>query len=72
MDPLLSIQDLSVGFATDDGLVQAVRNVSFDINPREVVAVVGESGSGKSVTAMSIMRLHPGSARVTGSIRVRG
>ena len=71
-EPLLSIKNLSVSFPTDDGVVDAVRDVSFDVRPGEVVSVVGESGSGKSVTAMSIMRLHPKTARMTGSITFDG
>ncbi len=57
-ETLLNIDDLSVRFATQQGSVDAVRHVSFDINKRQTVALVGESGSGKSVTALSIMRLH--------------
>jgi len=71
-DPVLSIDDLSVSFPTDDGMVHAVRNVSFDVNPGEVVAVVGESGSGKSVTALATMRLHPKAASISGAVRFRG
>ncbi|MCC6226039.1 MAG: ABC transporter ATP-binding protein [Microthrixaceae bacterium] len=57
--PLLEIGDLRVGFRTDDGLVQAVRGVDLAVAGGEVVAVVGESGSGKSVTALSVLGLHP-------------
>lgn len=51
--PILQIRDLTVKF----GSFTAVDSLSFDLNPRETLAIVGESGSGKSVTAMSIMRL---------------
>ncbi len=70
--PLLSVKDLSVAFATDDGLVQAVNAISFDLHPGETLAVVGESGSGKSVSAMAIMRLLPSYARVSGTISFDG
>ncbi|MFD1046669.1 ABC transporter ATP-binding protein, partial [Kibdelosporangium lantanae] len=69
---LLEIKDLSVDFGTEDGLVHAVRNVSFTFGRREVLGVVGESGSGKSVSSMAIMGLLPKTARVTGSIRFLG
>ncbi|HYE55471.1 MAG TPA: ABC transporter ATP-binding protein, partial [Chitinophagaceae bacterium] len=59
MQPLLSISDLSVQFETEASVTEAVRNVSFDVNRGEIVAVVGESGSGKSVTALSILQLLP-------------
>jgi len=69
--PLLEIANLSVDFKTANGLVRAVRTVSFTIRPNEVVAVVGESGSGKSVTALSIMGLLPPPDRlqISGEIR---
>ena len=57
--PLLSVRNLSIGFQTDEGLVMAVENVSFEINEGQTLGLVGESGSGKSVTALSVMRLLP-------------
>ncbi|HEX7105584.1 MAG TPA: ABC transporter ATP-binding protein [Acidothermaceae bacterium] len=70
-DALLVIDNLSVGFPTEDGVVQAVRGVSYTLRPREVLGIVGESGSGKSVTSMAVMGLLPKSARVAGSVRFR-
>jgi oligopeptide/dipeptide ABC transporter ATP-binding protein len=56
---LLSIRNLSTHFYTEQGLVRAVQDVSFDIPAGKTLAVVGESGCGKSVTALSMMRLIP-------------
>jgi peptide/nickel transport system ATP-binding protein len=60
--PLISVKDLTLRFKTDEGLVTAVNNVSFDIAPGEVLGLVGESGSGKSVTAKSLMMLNADNA----------
>jgi oligopeptide transport system ATP-binding protein len=57
--PLLQVRNLTTRFRTERGLLTAVDQVSFDIDPGETVAIVGESGSGKSVTALSVMRLIP-------------
>ena len=64
--------DLSVRIPTEDGVVAAVRGVSFSIRPGQVLGVVGESGSGKSITALSIMGLQPRHAIVGGSIQFAG
>ena len=70
-EAILSVDDLTVGFPSDDGLVRAVRGVSYDLMPGEVLGIVGESGSGKSVSSLAVMGLLPKSARVTGSVKFR-
>ena len=65
-EALLEVRDLSVRFVTDDGATQAVDRLSFSLAPGEVLGIVGESGCGKSVTMMSLLRLLPETAVVTG------
>ena len=71
--PVLQVKDLKTQFFTDDGVVQAVDGVSFDLYPGETLGIVGESGCGKSVTALSILRLiqRPGRI-VAGQILFKG
>jgi peptide/nickel transport system ATP-binding protein len=64
--PLLEVTDLSVRFDTDDGPVHAVDRMAFTLEEGEVLGIVGESGCGKSVTCMSLVRLLPETATVTG------
>jgi peptide/nickel transport system ATP-binding protein len=72
-EPLLTVEDLRVSFATEEGIVQAVEGVSFELTPGEILAVVGESGSGKSVTAMTLMGLTRGpNARFDGTAHYKG
>lgn len=70
---ILSVQNLRVSFKTDEGLVHAVRGVSFDLHQGETLCIVGESGSGKSVTSKTIMGILPASAIIeSGSVRYEG
>ncbi len=71
--PVLSVKNLSTSFRVNDEWKTVVRNISFDIAPRETVAIVGESGSGKSVTSLSIMRLlAKHSSRIEGQVMLGG
>jgi peptide/nickel transport system ATP-binding protein len=63
---LLQVRDLAVDYATENGVVRAVRDISFDIQPGEVLGLAGESGSGKSTVAFAIARLHRPPAFISG------
>ncbi len=69
-EPLLTVDNLTLRFRTDEGLVTAVDDVSFSLQPGEVMGLVGESGSGKSVTAKSLMQLNPRNAVYTPESRI--
>jgi peptide/nickel transport system ATP-binding protein len=71
-DAVLEVRDLRVAFPTPRGLLRAVQGVSFDLARGETLGVVGESGSGKSVTALSLIRLLPPRAQVSGSVLYNG
>ena len=68
---LLDVKQLEVAFPTDDGLVQAVRNVSFSVDKGKTLGIVGESGSGKSVSTQTIMGLTRG-ANISGEALFNG
>ena len=71
--PILKVRDLAVEFATYGGHVKAVRGVSFDVFPGEILSIVGESGCGKSVTLQTLMGLIPcPPGRVTSGSAVLG
>ncbi len=74
MESLLRVDNLSVEFRTDSGVVRAVDGVSWSVRAGQTVAIVGESGSGKSVSALSVLRLLPEPpARITaGQIHFEG
>jgi oligopeptide/dipeptide ABC transporter ATP-binding protein len=71
--PLLEVENLSVRFHGESGVVRAVDNVSFQVKAGEMLGIVGESGSGKSVTSLSILGLMPPNGRIaSGSVRLDG
>jgi oligopeptide/dipeptide ABC transporter ATP-binding protein len=69
---LLQVTDLEVNFSSSDADVHALRGVSFDLRPHEVLGIVGESGSGKSVTGLAILGLLAKNAVVSGSVSMKG
>jgi len=70
--PILSVNQLTTSFHTQEGWRDVIRNINFTVGARETVAIVGESGSGKSVTALSILRLLGDNARSQGHVEFEG
>ncbi len=68
--PLLTVSQLSVSFTTNDGVVDAVQDVNFELYKGETLAIVGESGSGKSVSTNAVMRLLPANAIVDPNAKI--
>ena len=71
-EPLLSVRNLSVSFASEAGTVHAVRDMNFDLYRGKTIGIVGESGSGKSVTSLAVMGLLDKNASVKGSVKYMG
>ena len=71
-EPLLSVRNLQISFASEAGTVHAVRNVNFDLYRGKTIGIVGESGSGKSVTSLAVMGLLDKNASVKGSVVYKG
>ncbi|MGO0155100.1 ABC transporter ATP-binding protein [Leuconostoc koreense] len=69
-NPILKVENLHVNFNTYAGTVQAIRDVSFDLNEGETLAIVGESGSGKSVTTKTLMGLNAKNAVIPDNSRL--
>ncbi|MFJ2261349.1 dipeptide/oligopeptide/nickel ABC transporter permease/ATP-binding protein [Streptomyces sp. NPDC087844] len=69
--PVLSVENLAIGFDARHGGVDIVDGISFDVQPGEVLGLVGESGCGKSLTALTVMGLEPKGARVRGQVRFK-
>ncbi|BBJ28791.1 ABC transporter ATP-binding protein [Athalassotoga saccharophila] len=69
---LLEIKNLTITFKTSNDSLIAVDNVSFHVDKGETVGIVGETGSGKTITSLSIMRLLPSNAKVSGEIFFNG
>ncbi|WP_422125817.1 dipeptide/oligopeptide/nickel ABC transporter permease/ATP-binding protein [Streptomyces graminilatus] len=67
--PVLAVENLTIGFAARHAGVDIVDGISFEVHPGEVLGLVGESGCGKSLTALTVMGLEPKGARVTGQVR---
>ena len=65
-EPILEVKNLTVSFRTAEGKLRAVRDISFDLQPGQTLAIVGESGSGKSVTSKAILGILAGNAMVEG------
>ncbi|MES4887705.1 dipeptide/oligopeptide/nickel ABC transporter permease/ATP-binding protein [Streptomyces sp. NPDC096012] len=67
--PVLAVENLTIGFPGRHRGVDVVDGVSFDVHPGEVLGLVGESGCGKSLTALTVMGLQPKGARIRGRVR---
>ena len=72
-EPVLQVRNLEVKYHTREGVLTALRDVSFEIGEAEILGVVGESGCGKSTVASAVMRLLPPNGELSGGeIRFKG
>ena len=71
MDKILEVNNLKISFRTQGGTVKAVRDISFDLERGETLAIVGESGSGKSVTSKAILGILAGNSIIEGAHQLR-
>ena len=65
---MLKIKNLKISFKQNSKIIRAVANISFNIPTNKIICLVGESGSGKSVTALSLLKLLPATAEVSGDL----
>src|SRR5262245_48055595 len=72
MATILDVRNINTSFATPEGTVRAVNDVSFAIGSGETLGIVGESGSGKSQIFMSVMGLLAKNGRADGSVQIKG
>ena len=73
MEPLLEVRHLHVAFRTEDGVAEAVDDLSLTVSPGEILGIVGESGSGKTVSMLAVMRLiRDPNAMISGEVLYRG
>lgn len=72
MEPVLRLDNWTVSFETAEGVVEAVRSVSFELAPGEVLAIVGESGCGKSVLCQSLIKILPKTSKTGGCMFAGG
>ncbi len=71
--PVLEVENLNIGFKSDNQLVSVVEDISFTLNSGETLALVGESGCGKSLTALAMLQLLPAFGKIlSGSIKLHG
>lgn len=68
IDITLVVENLSIGFKTENTFVKVVDEIDFQLNKGEIIGLVGESGSGKSVSSLALMRLLPPNATVAGEV----
>ena len=67
---MLKVENLSISFRTDEGLITPVENISFEVRPGHTLGIVGESGSGKSISTKAVMQLLPGNGIISREAKI--